>query len=357
VCTIIILFIQLLNAASPGPSSTAAGTAKVIATIDDIPKNQTELILSNVEITIHSDTPEKNTDEFLSTLLKQNRNLKTLTIENTNLAFIIIKEYPFLQTLTIKSNSLVDGIEIEKNQQLKTVTLTDTLPQLKYLHVTSNNNLSIFDLSKLAPPKNFNDIYFEDNPITGVLNVEKFKDLSHFCLINSKLTNVEGIEKLTNLEILKLAHNDLTTAPNITALKKLTSFDIEGNFLSPLELAKLPKPTDDRKIERWETGNQKTKTPAKDTATKTIAKEVQEKITLLKNAIDTAAEPLKGLRRSELDKYLIDQNLPVEGEHDAIAKKADKKERIDTLKKQFKAATSASVRNQLYAKIRGVIAE
>jgi hypothetical protein len=87
------------------------------------------------------------------------------------------------------------------------------------------------------------------------------------------------------------------------------------------------------------------------------ALETYAKKTELEKEIAAAPEATKGLKRTQLGMYLIGQDYLLDGESAAVAAKPEKQARIDVLRTQFKAATSASVKTQLYGKIVGVINE
>lgn len=110
--------------------------------------------------------------------------------------------------------------ELERNEIInlnKSGNLTSLKQYIKLLEINKSN---------------FNEkesIVLNNNKISNLIGVNRFRNLKSLEISNNKITKIEGIEGLVNLEDLNLSGNHITKIEGLGNLKKLKRLQLAGN--------------------------------------------------------------------------------------------------------------------------------
>lgn len=178
-------------------------------------------------------------------------------------------EYPddseYIELVHLKIRSLED-LDLGRFKQLKSLVLRqnllDSISEVKYLnkdieeldfydnrikHISSHVNeltkLQNLDLSfnKIRNIKNIEDLvnlknlYFVQNKISEIVNLEKFDKLVNLELGGNRISKIENLDTLVSLEQIWLGKNKISRLENLNKLHNLKILSIQSNRLTKLE--------------------------------------------------------------------------------------------------------------------------
>lgn len=140
-------------------------------------------------------------------------NLNELSILNQSIEFNEFVKLPQLKRLFIgQANLNLENLSIE-------------IPNISYLHLSSNSLKSLRGISKFIKLEELN----VGGKITALYEINQLKDLKELNCFNNLLNNLQGIENAPSLENLNVSRNHLTSIEGIETVPNLRELDISDN--------------------------------------------------------------------------------------------------------------------------------
>lgn len=157
-------------------------------------------------------------------------------LRNLDLSFNKIRNIKNIEKLT-----KLENLYFVQNKITDIVNL-ETFTSLKNLELGGNR---ITQIKNLDPLVNLTELWLAKNRISKLENLSTLKNLKILSIQSNRITKIEGLEGLENLEELYISHNGIEKIEGLDKNLKLTTLDITGNRVSKLEnLSHLKELTD-----------------------------------------------------------------------------------------------------------------
>lgn len=199
-----------------------------------IPDTNIDILPSDNELT--SDIP-LDTDYIDLVHLKINslENLhleKFLNLVTINLRDNLITSLNALKFIDDKVKAQIEELDFYDNRIKHISSHLNEFPNLAVLDLSFNNIKHIKHIENL---KKLNHLYFVQNKISKIENLDSFKDLVNLELGGNKVELIENLSNLTSLEQLWLGQNKINKLQGLEMLKNLKILSIQSNKIEKIE--------------------------------------------------------------------------------------------------------------------------
>lgn len=159
-----------------------------------------------------------------------------INLENLDLSFNNIKHIKHVNTLTKLENLYFVQNRISKIENI------ENLINLTNLELGGNKIENIENLDSLV---NLQQLWLGQNKISKLQNLSMLSNLRILSIQSNRIEKIEGLEGLHSLEELYLSHNRISKIEGLSTLRNLRVLDITSNAITKLEnLEKLTELTD-----------------------------------------------------------------------------------------------------------------
>ncbi|KAG6810487.1 hypothetical protein H0H92_011667 [Tricholoma furcatifolium] len=153
--------------------------------------------------------------------------VKLLRLKTLDLSFNLLKAVPDGLAPLVG----LDTIYFVQNRISKIINL-ETLVNLRSLELGGNRIRKIENLESLV---NLEELWLGKNKITKLENLGTLKKLKILSMQSNRITKLENLEELENLEQLYLSHNGIEKIEGLEKNVKLTTLDLGANFVPAIE--------------------------------------------------------------------------------------------------------------------------